>query len=365
MRIGIGALIGIVGGPATYARELVRALVGVGGHEYVVFTDRPDAFADVDVERVHVPLRGTWHQVLWDHERLPGLLHRHGVALYHGTKNVLPWRLAVPGVVTVHDLAVYACPETFALPQRLHFRLTVPPSVARAARVLCDSYHARGDVLARFGLPPERVPVVRLAVAPELLVQPGDGAVQALRRRYELGAKLVGCIGTVQPRKRVERVIEAFVRAGVHADGWELAVAGRLRPGHRPAWVDAPPPGVRWLGPLDDDELRALYAACEIVMSASEYEGFGLTVLEAMAARCAVVTVGTTSIPELVGDAARLVPRSDAGLLATELRALCADDVARAALADRAWAHARRFDWAETARGTRDVYDEVLACPRT
>jgi alpha-1,3-rhamnosyl/mannosyltransferase len=367
VRIGIGALLGIVGGPATYARELVRALVPLGGHEYVVFSDRIDAFADVDVERVAVPLRGTWHQALWDHERLPGLVRRHGVALYHGTKNVLPWRLAVPGVVTVHDLAVYACPETFAWPQRVHWNLTVPPSVARAARVICDSYHARDDVLARFGLVPERVPVVPLAVAPAFLVEPPDEAVGGLRRRYGLGPRLVGCIGTVQPRKRVERVIDAFVRAGVHADGWELAVAGRLRPGHRPAWVEAPPPGVRWLGPLADDELRALYAASEIVMSASEYEGFGLTVLEAMAARCAVVTVGNTSIPELVGDAARLVPRSDVGLLATALRELCDDDAERTDLATRAWGHARRFDWTDTARRTRAIYEQVrdegAACP--
>jgi alpha-1,3-rhamnosyl/mannosyltransferase len=368
VRIGIGALLGIVGGPATYARELVRALVALGGHEYVVFSDRPDAFAGVDVEPVTVPLRGTWHQVLWDHERLPGLVRRHGVALYHATKNVLPWRLAVPGVVTVHDLAVYACPDTFAWPQRVHFRLAVPPSVARAARVVCDSHHARDDVLARFGLAPERVPVVPLAVAPAFLVEPSDEEVQRLRRRHGLAPRLVGCIGTVQPRKRVERVIEAFVRAGVHEGGWELAVAGRLRPGHRPPWVEAPPPGVRWLGPLADDELRALYAACEIVVSASEYEGFGLTVLEAMAARCAVVAVASSSIPEVVGDAARLVPRSDMALLAPALRALCDDDAARADLAARAWAHARRFDWAETARRTRAVYDDVLGegapCPR-
>ena len=74
MRIGIGALVGIVGGPATYARELVAALARLGGHEYVVFTDRPEHFADVDVERVVVPLATIYHQVAWDHVRLPGLL---------------------------------------------------------------------------------------------------------------------------------------------------------------------------------------------------------------------------------------------------------------------------------------------------
>jgi glycosyltransferase involved in cell wall biosynthesis len=360
MRIGVGALIGIVGGPATYARELVAALARLGGHDYVVFTDRPALFAAVDVERVHVPLATTYHQVTWDHARLPGLVAAHGVALYHGTKNVLPWRLGVPGVVTVHDLAVYTRPETFAWPQRLHFRLAVPPSVARAARVIADSEHARQDLVERFGLDPARVPVVPLAMPAAFGAAPPAEAVAALRAHHGLGERLVACIGTVQPRKRVERVIDAFVRARAADRGWELAIAGRLRPGYAPAWLRALPPGVRWLGPLDDDALRALYAAAEIVMTASEYEGFGLTVLEAMASGCAVIAPAVTSIPEVAGDAALLVPRSDAALLGDALGTLLDDPVARAALAARARRRAAGFTWEETARGTRRVYEEAL-----
>jgi alpha-1,3-rhamnosyl/mannosyltransferase len=360
VRIGIGALAGIVGGPATYACELVAALARLGGHEYVVFTDRPEQFDGVDVERVRVPLASTYHQVTWDHVRLPGLLAARGVALYHGTKNILPWRLRIPGVVTVHDLAVYACPDTFAWPQRLHFRLTVPGSVARAARVLADSVHARDDLVARFGLAPARVSVVPLAMGAAFATPPPPDAVAALRARLGLGPRVVACVGTVQPRKRVERVIAAFERAGGAARGWQLAIAGRLRPGYAPPWLHAVPPGVRWLGPLDDAALRALYAAAEVAMSASEYEGFGLTVLEAMASGCAVIAPALTSIPEVAGDAALLVPRSDATLLGDALASLLHDEAARAALAERARRHAAGFTWEATARRTRQVYDEVL-----
>jgi glycosyltransferase involved in cell wall biosynthesis len=359
VRVGIGALVGIMGGPATYARELTAALARRGRHSYVVFTDRPDLFAGLDVECVTVPLPTTYHQVTWDHFRLPGLLATHGVALYHGTKNVLPWRLSVPAVVTVHDLAVYACPETFAWQQRLHFRLFVPPSVARAARVIADSTHARDDLVARFRLDPARVPVVPLAMPAEYLTAPADGAVASLRRTHDLQGPLIACVGTVQPRKRVDRVIEAFVRAGAAAAGWQLVVAGRRRPGYDPPWLRDLPPDVRWLGPLEDAELRALYAAAEIAVSASEYEGFGLTVLEAMASGCAIVAVATTSIPEVVGDAGRLVERSDVGLLAAALRELVDDAGARAALATRARARAAGFTWDETARRTEAVYEEV------
>ena len=155
-------------------------------------------------------------------------------------------------------------------------------------------------------------------------------------------------------------MIDAFVRARAADRGWELAIAGRLRPGYAPAWLRALPPGVRWLGPLDDDALRALYAAAEIVMTASEYEGFGLTVLEAMASGCAVIAPAVTSIPEVAGDAALLVPRSDATLLGDALATLLDDPAARVALAARARRRAAGFTWDETARGTRRVYEEVL-----
>jgi len=339
----------------------VGALARLGGHDYVVFTDQPELFAALEVERVHVPLASTYHQVTWDHARLPGLVAAHGVVLYHGTKNVLPWRLGVPGVVTVHDLAVYACPETFAWPQRLHFRLAVPPSIARAARVIADSEHARGDLVARFGLDPTRVPVVPLAVPAAFAAPVAPDAVTALRARYDLGPRLIVCVGTVQPRKRVERVLEAFVRAEGATRGWELAVAGRLRPGYEPPWLRALPPGAQWLGPLDDADVPALYAAAEIAMTASEYEGFGLTVLEAMASGCAVIAPAVTSIPEVAGDAALLVARSDAALLGDALAHLLDDRDARASLATRARRRAAGFTWEQTARRTRSVYEQVVA----
>ncbi|HJQ84931.1 MAG TPA: glycosyltransferase family 1 protein, partial [Candidatus Binatia bacterium] len=359
---GIGAQVGILGGPGTYARELVTALAGEGRHEYVVFTDRPEVFAPVGVRTVHVPMPTPYHQVTWDHWRLPGLIAAERVALYHGTKNLLPWRLPVPAVVTVHDLAVYAYPETFALPQRWHLKAFLPRSVARAARIVADSAHAAEDLRLRFRLGAGRVAVVPLGVAAAFREPAPPAAVERLRAIHGLGERLIACVGTVQPRKRIERVIEAFVRSDACARGWQLAIAGRLRPGYAPSWLTALPEGATWLGPLPEDALRALYGAAAIAVSASDYEGFGLTVCEAMAGGCAVVAVANSSIPEVVGDAGLLVARSEPGVLADAIRRLVAEPETRAALGAAARARAARFTWEETARRTRAVYEDVVAC---
>lgn len=361
MRIGIGAIVGILGGPATYARSLARALARLGGHDYVVFTDRPELFHDAGVETVLVPLRRPWQQVTWDHLALPGLLVRHGVALYHGTKAVLPWRPPVPSVVSLHDLAPYAMPETFAWQQRAHFRLVVPRSLAVARRVITGSRHARDDLVRRLGHDPARVVVIPHGVPEDTRGPVAAEAVARARAAWGLGeAPLIACVGTIQPRKGVDRVVAGFAASGLAALGWRLVVAGRTRPGYAPACLAAPPPGVAVTGPIDDASLAALNATAAVAVSASEYEGFGFTVLEAMAAGCAVIAVDATSIPEVLGDAGLLVPNGSAATLADAMARLARDPDERRRLAEAARARAESFTWAEAARRTRTVYEEAL-----
>ena len=189
---------------------------------------------------------------------------------------------------------------------------------------------------------------------------PPPPAIARWRARHGLGPALIATVGTIQPRKRVEHVIDAFVRTGAAARGWQLVVAGRLRPGYAPAWVSAPPAGVCWLGAIDDQSLRALYAAAEVFVSASEYEGFGLTVAEAMAAGTAVVAVATSSLPEVVGDAGILVERSDPALLADALGRILDDTTLRRTLASQARLRAAVFTWQDAAARTARVYDEAV-----
>jgi glycosyltransferase involved in cell wall biosynthesis len=361
VRIAIGAIVRTLGGPATYAAELTAALAArrTPGIEYVVLTDGPEAFAGAAVEVERVALPTPYAQVLWDHLRIPVALRRVGADLYHGTKNTLPVLLPCPAVVTIHDLAVYQHPRSFSRLQRWHLRTHTPHAVHVARAVLTVSEHAAADLHARFPAATAKVHVVPNGVSPRFAPVTDAPALAAFRRRYGLGAgPLVAYLGTLQPRKNVELLAAAFGRVAAAVPDAELVLAGRIRPGYRPALPHA---RVRLIGPLAADELPLFYGAAAVLASPSLYEGFGLTLLEAMACGCPVVALGRSAVPEVVGDAAVLLDEASEDALAVALTRVLAEPAFAADLRARGLVRARRFSWELAAEATEAVY---LQCVR-
>jgi len=372
LRVAIGAIAGVRGGPATYAVELVRALDELGGTTppgplaLSVLSDRPDLFAHLArVERIEVPLPSPYRQPWWDNVAVPRHLRRIAPDVYHGTKNAMPFA-GMPArcarVLTIHDLAVYAEPETFALAQRLQLRLHLRLGARQADRVICVSGHAAGEVRARFGLPAERVRVVQHGANPRFV--PLTDAGERARIRSSLGVEegfLVAYVGTLQPRKRIEVAVAAVGELRAQGLPVKLVVAGRRRPGFRAAWLESPPDWLRIRGELSDEQIVELYGAADAMVSPSTFEGFGLTFLEAMACACPVVGVRATSVPEVVNDAGLLVERAEPGLIAGALGALLRDPELRIEKGRRALARARTFSWSRAATETLAVYREAVA----
>jgi glycosyltransferase involved in cell wall biosynthesis len=365
MRIGIGAILGVVGGPAVYARELIGALARVDTvNEYVVMTDAPEQLPATapNLRCVYAPLPASFLQPVWDHVWVPYLIRRHRIDLYHGTKGALPLWCPCPQVVTVHDLAVYRQPETFAWLQRLHQRSHTPFAVRHAARVIAVSAHGRQDVLEYFALPPARVVVTPLAVSRIFTASPDPeeartAAALALPSRYVL------YVGTIQPRKHVEWLVEAFAGLADRGD-LQLLIVGRVRPGYRPAFLSDPPPGVRYLGPVSDGALPTLYRRALVFCSPSSYEGFGLSLLEAMASGCVVVAGRNSAVPEVVGDSGILLDEVSVGTLRAALARVLREEPTLLPLRWRARERAARYTWDETARRTLAVYADAAGARR-
>jgi len=359
VRVALGAVAGTTGGPSTYAVELVRGMVEIGrGHEITVFTDRPESFSD-GVETVSVPLASAWRQPVWDHVSVPRALRNRRFDLYHGTKGVLPRWLRLPSVVTIHDLAVNIMPETFSRAQRLHLRAETPATVRRAAAIITPSRSTALDLERFYPASAGKIEVIPEASA-RRLGPPEEAAVQEFKERFGIGPIAIGYLGTMQPRKNIDLLARAFVAAAGDRP-WQLLLAGRLRPGYRPECLDWENPRIRYLGELDEADLSPYLASLACMVSPSAYEGFGLTLIEAMAVGCPVVALANSSVPEVVADAGVLVGSADVSALVNAIERVVGDLAYAAELSRRGVERAALFSWADTAAAVMRVYEGVVA----
>jgi glycosyltransferase involved in cell wall biosynthesis len=254
-------------------------------------------------------------------------------------------------VVTVHDLSFERDPSLMGRRDRLIFRTVVPRAARRAARVLAVSERTKRDLIELYGVPEEKIVVTPNGVDPAFSPEGprDDGA----------GGRYALVVGTLQRRKDPEAAIEALALLGDHE--LRLVFAGPDKGGRAKAETAAQRMGlgsrVEFRGHVPQEELLALYRGAACLVFPSRYEGFGLPVLEAMAAGTPVVATTAGALPEVAGDAAILVEEANPVALAGGIERALAD---RERLVAGGLERARRFSWAETAGRTLEVYRELL-----
>ncbi len=283
--------------------------------------------------------------------------------VFHATYWAGPYWPGVPTVATVYDLITHHAPGGVSRARAALLGLALRLALRGARHVLTISDASRRDIVAAYGLAPERVTATPLAVDGRF--RPIDAAtVAALRGRLGLARRHVLYVGINKPHKNLATLIDAWgilAAGGVAAAGEvELVIAGRWDPRYDDlrARAAALPAGarVRFLGPVADGDLPALYSGAAVFAFPSRYEGFGLPPLEAMACGAPVVAADASSLPEVVGDAGRLVPPDDARAWARALAEVLGQPAVAAEMRARGLARAATFSWAATARQTLEVY---------
>lgn len=351
MRIAIDAsrtTVARVTGTEHYAIELIRALIRRNtGHRITLYfrdAPAPDLFpASPLVETQVLPQRR-----LWTHLAFAAALRRDRPDVTFVPAHSLPLAFPGPAVVTVHDLGFRHFPQAHPWWPRAYLNWSTGYSARRASLVLVDS-DATGDDLTRlYGTPPAKIRTVYPGVEP-----PAIGDVDTVRRKYELPDRYFLFLGTLQPRKNIARIVQAYVRwrAVQPEDSAGLVLAGGKGWLYDPAWTDGVA-GVVMPGYVDDADKGALYAGALALVFPSLYEGFGFPALEAMRCGTPVIVSSVSSLPELAGEAALRVDPLDVEAIASAMSRLTSDQPLRASLVEKGRLRASAFTWERTARQT-------------
>ena len=350
-------------GIGRYTRSLTEYLQRIApGEHWIHYVDRPPSAVPPGVEVRCLP----WPQrLLWSLWHAPRDLRRRPVEVFHGVTGFElpprgPWRL----VTTVHDLVPFRLPALVPARHRWAVRCLLGGALRRAQRVIAVSEVTRAEILARYRLPAARVTVVPEAAAAEF-APPAPAALAAARARYGLARPYVLFVGFLEPKKNLGTLHEAVARLR-RQGAWgatELLVVGA------PGWGADPAPRVhalglddtvRFLGPVPDADLPALYGGALAFAFPSLWEGFGLPVLEAMAAGAPVVASNRGALPEVTGGAALLAAPTPEPF-AEALGQLLADAALRERLRAAGQARAADFSWERAARETLAIYRSVAA----
>ena len=293
---------------------------------------------------------------------LPLHLLRNSFDLFHGTNYEVPLWSRRPTVVTIHDLSLLLHSEVHEeyLVRRARWRL--PLMAKSASKIITPSTSVKNEVCETFGIDSEKVTVTPEAPRPVFKRREATDVL----KRFGIDRWFILFVGTIEPRKNLRRLVEAFdqllrttslspklVIAG--GQGWLMDDFVSLMKQKR--LEDR----VCLTGYLQDEDLCGLYSTCAAFVYPSLYEGFGLPPLEAMACGAPVITSRISSLMETVGDAARLVEPNDVDDIARAMTEMLNDEKVREHYAEAGRTHVKKFSWEQTALKTLNVYHELLA----
>jgi len=314
--------------------------------------------ANLKVERVPVgPLGRHWWSI-----GLPRYLRRQKLLLFHGTNYDVPLRRHCATVLTVHDLSLLLYPETHARRSVNRGRRRLPLMARTADAIIVPSETVRGEVCEHLKVSPDKVFAIPEAARSSFRPLDVNEAV-AIRRRLGVRENFVLAVGTIEPRKNLLLLIDAFERVTrAQADKeLQLVIAGGY------GWLSGPLSGalkkstvrdrILLTDYLHDDDLRGLYSSCRVFVYPSIYEGFGLPPLEAMACGAPVIVSRIPTLTETLAEAAHFFDPLISEQLADSIMQVTTDPGLRQRLINAGARQAEKFSWERTAQATLQVYE--------
>lgn len=302
---------------------------------------------------------------------LPSILRKHKVDLLHSPHFLLPLSRPCPAVVTIHDVIYLACRED--LPSqlgRIYYSAMMHASARLATRIITDSFFSKDEIVSYLNVDPAKISVIYPAVDPSFGRVSDHSFLDYVLSKHGIQRDYIFYTGIYKPRKNHAGLLRAFKHFVAAGGRVQLVIAGPADEGEGHVRHFAEQLGIAehviFTGFIEDSELRALYSAARVYACPSLYEGFGFTVLEAMACGTPVVCSQAASLPEVAGDAVLYANAQNPKEFAEALYQVFTDDDLRRRMIARGQQNLRRFSWERAADSCVQTYEEAVqqaVCP--
>jgi glycosyltransferase involved in cell wall biosynthesis len=343
-------------GTELYSRYLIEALLNHASNRFsfrLYFNQLPQS----TFSNQHSAIRVIPFPRLWTHLRLSTEMLLHRPDLVFVPAHVLPIIHPRRSVVTVHDLGYLYFPEAHPPRQRWYLDRSTRWHKIAAAHLLADSAATKRDLINNYHADPDKITVAYPGLDPSIKRVADPNEIARVKAKYHIDGDYLLYLGTIQPRKNLQRLIAAFAACNLHP---ALVLAGK------PGWyseqlLQHTNDHVKFIGYVEAADKSALLSGAKAFVFPSLYEGFGFPVLEAMACGVPVLCSNTSSLPEVAGDAALLVNPLEADDIARGLLEIMTNEDLRKTLIERGYQQAQRFTWQACADVVLKVFEEVLS----
>ncbi len=356
-------------GIGTYVRNLIRELARLDDTtEYVLFCRKDDLEQIASLGPNFTGLvQSASNYSVTEQLSIPTSIWSSGATLFHTPHYVLPIFTPCRSIVTIHDCIHLQFPQY--LPNRLahaYAWTNLWTATRKARRVITVSEFSKKDIVRFFDIPEKKISVIPNAIDDHFKIQPKESEMAHLRDRYQLPNRFIMYAGNIKPHKNIERLIDAFALIhkrglddiGLLIIGSEVSKYSELRRAvHRYGLHKH----VRFLGFQTETSLAMLYRLASVFVIPSLYEGFGLSPLEALASNTPVVASNTSSLPEVLGDAAILVNPYEASSIADGIVIALEDNDVINDLKRKGRIRVDHFSWKRSINKVKQIYEEVGA----
>ncbi len=352
-------------GIGTYLKNTIKYLQDTNGDlRYFVFCHKEDVdlIETLNPDVIPVPHENFTYSKL-DMLKISRQAKRLSLDLFHSINYLTPFLNRLPLVMTVHDMLPYEFSGENAQAQKRWIIKNFEKNITRASRIIAVSKSTKSDVLKHFPLDPEKIEVIYNGVDDQFFKRIDSRVAKKYRERYQLNFPFILYAGNVRPHKNIERLIESMAELNEPPyDKYKLVIAGydisQNKGLRRMIHKQGLQQRIRFLG--FTDKVAYLYKLAEVFVIPSLYEGFGVSVLEAMAIGTPVIASNKSAIPEVAGDAAALIDPYNTVELVETIKKVISEKSLRNKLIKAGRARANEFHWEESVERLVTVYKEIL-----